>query len=90
MRGSQPPQGGLLGPAKKGRSGRPVAAPRATGGRHLPCFFAQGVGGGSAITEGRGCEGWSGLHLCGGDGVDGGGGRDRVGEVVAGKAQRGP
>ena len=41
-RGSQPPQGGLLGPAWKGRSGRPVAAPRATGGRHLPSFGGGG------------------------------------------------
>ena len=56
VRGSQPPQGGLLGPAMVGRSGRPVAAPRASGGRYLPSF----VGGGSAFCEGRGCRGGAG------------------------------
>ena len=48
-RGSQPPQDGLLGPAQRGRSGRPVAAPRATGGRHLPGFLALGGGGGYRV-----------------------------------------
>ena len=58
-RGSQPPQDGLLGPAQRGRSGRPVAAPRATGGRHLPGFLALGGGGvprwcGGGAFPGRG------------------------------------
>ena len=44
MRGSQPPQGGLLGPAVVGRSGQPVAAPRATGGQSLPSFIGGGGG----------------------------------------------
>ena len=60
MRGSQPPQDGLLGPAQRGRSGRPVAAPRATGGRHLPGFMALGGGGGTATVGGRGAGGGAG------------------------------
>ena len=84
-RGSQPPQGGLLGPAWKGRSGRPVAAPRATGGRHLPSFggggSACGVGGGARAVGGSRAQG---RQCAAGVGLDG------VGEGAAGKAQRGP
>ena len=83
-RGSQPPQGGLLGPAWKGRSGRPVAAPRATGGRHLPSFgggSACGVGWGARAAGGSPAQG---RQCAAGVGLDG------VGEGAAGKAQRGP
>ena len=46
---SGPPQDGLLGPAMVGRSGQPLEAPCATGGRHLPNFDG---GGGSALGVG--------------------------------------
>ena len=88
MRGSQPPQDGLLGPAQRGRSGRPVAAPRATGGRHLPGFMALGGGGTATVGVGALVVGReapvSGRWRCG---------RwrpRRVGEGAGGKARRGP
>ena len=78
----------------RSRQERSKQAARGSTPRHrgptLAVFLcAGGGGGGSAITEGRGCERWSGLHLCGGDGIAGGAGRDRVGEGAACKAQRG-
>ena len=49
-RASQPPQVGLLGPAWKGQSGRPVAAPAPAGAD--TCRVSGGGGGGSAFGEG--------------------------------------
>ena len=46
--------GGLLGPARVGRSGQRVAAPRATGDGHRLVLRLMGGGGGSAVAVGTG------------------------------------
>ena len=56
---AQPSTDGLLGPARVGRSGQQVVAPRATGSRQRPVSEKRGGGGALRLfVRGRGVWGW--------------------------------